>query len=155
MAEVKIDSPLSKKEGGVLAGLWRKIIHDIGYDRHLDYLVSRYIAKTDKMSGRVQNVRRKTKSSLIKNISSSEMTFKTFLDLLFNYIGVRKVDISIKLSFYNGEERITSMSVINDNTEEEEQPDGTSTTSGTDETTDKTSVNRNDKRKRSKSNRTK
>lgn len=119
MAEVKIDSPLSKKEGGVLAGLWRKIIKDIGYDRHLDYLVSRYVAKTDKMNGRVQNVRRKTKSSLIKNITSSEMTFKTFLDLLFNYIGVKKIDISIKLTFNNGSESVHSMAVRNDDEEEE------------------------------------
>lgn len=121
MAEVKIDSPLSKKEGGVLAGMWRKIVKDIGYDRHLDYLVSRYVAKSDKMNGRVQNVRRKTKSSLIKNITSSEMTFKTFLDLLFNYIGVRKIDISIKLTFHNGNETIHSMAVVNDDNENDKK----------------------------------
>jgi len=113
MADVKITQPIATKESGVLAGLWRNILRDNNYIPALDYLVTKYVAKTDKMNGRVQNVKRKTKSSIIKNITDSEMSIKTFIDLLFNFLNVKKIDISIKLTFPNGNETIHSIAVDN------------------------------------------
>ena len=113
MADVKITQPIATKESGILAGLWRNILRDNNYIPALDYLVTKYVAKTDKMNGRVQNIKRKTKSSIIKNITDSEMSIKTFIDLLFNFLNVKKIDISIKLTFPNGNETIHSIAVDN------------------------------------------
>ncbi len=117
MAEIKITQPISKKETGVLAGLWRNILRDNNYLPALDYLVNRYVARTDKMEGRVLNMKRKTKSSIIKNITDPEMSFKTFIDLLFNFLSVKRIDISIKLTFPNGNETLHNIAVDNSSIE--------------------------------------
>lgn len=102
---------VSRNESGVLAQLFRYIIIDNNFIPALDMLVKRYVEDTTRKEVNLQPVKRKTKSTLLSNIGSEEMTFKTFLDLLFNFLRVRKVNISVKLTFYNGNETIHSISV--------------------------------------------
>ena len=120
MAKVNLDKPISKKEGGVLAHLWRKIIKDNNYSLPILYnLIDKYVAKTDRMKSRVKNVKRKARSTLEMNISDGDMTIKTFFDLIFNLLNVKKVDITIKLTYPNGMETIHSTRVNNSNYDEE------------------------------------
>ena len=79
----------------------------------LEFMITKYVSKNDKTGNRVQAVKRKTKSSLEKNIYADEMTWKTFIDLLFNFLNVVKIDISIKLTHANGQETIHSVKVNN------------------------------------------
>jgi len=115
MAEVKLSDKVSQSENGALAGLWKKINKDLNLEAALDYMVGRYVNKNKTLAGltRVKNVNRKTKNSLIRNITASEMTWKTFLDLIFNFLNVRRVDITVKLTMPNGDETIHTIAVNN------------------------------------------
>jgi len=88
-------------------------------------MVARYVNKNKSLAGltRVKNVNRKTKNSLIKNITAQEMTWRTFLDLIFNFLNAQKMDITIKLTMPNGDERMQTMTVNNADViiEEEEE----------------------------------
>lgn len=115
MGDSLLKKPVAKNEAGVLAGLWRNILKENHFIPAIDVLVNRYVNKQNRDSDKLGSVRLKAKSTLLSNISSSEMTFKTFLDLIFNFLGVKKIHISIKLTFSNGEESIHSIGVNNPN----------------------------------------
>lgn len=115
MGDSLLKKPVAKNEAGVLAGLWRNILKENHFIPAIDVLVNRYVNKQNKESDKLGSVRLKAKSTLLTNISSGEMTFKTFLDLVFNFLGVKKIHISVKLTFSNGEESIHSIGVINPN----------------------------------------
>lgn len=109
--EEKLSEPTSKTESGVLAKLWRSILRDNGYIPALGPLVDRYLQSQEEMTKRIPSLKKKNKSTLVTNITSAEMTVKTFLDLIFNLLRVKRLDISIKLTFHNGKETIHSTSV--------------------------------------------
>lgn len=130
--DYKLDKPVSNNESGVLAKLWRKIITENNYLPALDLLVRRYMEENDIAAGRIKNVKRKTKTTVVSNITATEMTFKTFLDLVFNLLKAKRLDISIKVTLHSGKESIHSISIQNvdiskvDKSEEEESTDGKS-----------------------------
>jgi len=107
------DYETTQTEGGLLAKLWRTILVGTNFIRTRDQLVNEYVRKTDMLKGRVKQVSRKTKSTLTKNVNANEMTWKVFIDLLFNFITVKKIDISIKLTMSNGKETLHSLSIVN------------------------------------------
>jgi len=110
--KLSFDKPVSNKEGGALAKLWRKILNENNYMPVLDILVNRYTRDNDVTDGRVESSKRKTKSSLLINITSSDMTIKTLLDLLFNFLRVPLVTITISITHRNGD--VTHHSVMID-----------------------------------------
>lgn len=114
MAEIKINNKVAQKENGILARMWKNVVSDLNLHPALDHLVSRYVNKSKVLGSlsNVKDVKRKTKNTLIKNIEASEMTWKTFHDLLFNYLGAKRIDISIKITMPNGSESVHSMSVL-------------------------------------------
>ena len=59
-------------------------------------------------SGVLAKLWRKT---LIANVTASEMTMKTFVDLVFRFLRARSLTISIKVTFHNGKESVHSVSV--------------------------------------------
>lgn len=97
MSDIKFDQ-VSRSEGGTLAKLWRKVLEENNYLPAIPFLVNRYIRTSNEMSNRVADVKRKTKSTLIANITASDMTFKTFTDLLFNFLKVKRVEIIVKVT---------------------------------------------------------
>jgi len=100
---------VSTKEGGVLAALFRKVIIENNLQPAMDYLIQRYVEKSN--SGKSKNLDRKTKSSLIKYISAEDMSWKTFLSLMFDFVGAVKIDFTIKIKFPNGNESIHTTTV--------------------------------------------
>lgn len=114
MSDFKFDKPIDNNESGILAKFWRKIVLENNYEPSLGLLVKRYIDTNDFLAGRIENHRKKTKSTIMSNICASGMTFKTFLDLVFNLLRAKKLDISIKLTMASGRESIHSLSITND-----------------------------------------
>lgn len=112
MSDIKFNKPISKNESGVLAALWRNIIKTNNLTHALDYLVLKYVSRSaNKSSG--ENIRLKNKSTLLANITSPEMSIKVFFDLLFNYLCVKKVSFTVKLTFVNGDESVHTVNVDN------------------------------------------
>lgn len=103
MTDINLNNETSNNESGVLAKLWRKIIDDKHLKDALPYFVSRYIKGYSITSGDVKSIKRKTRSTIVNNICATEMTFKTFLDLIFNFLCMKKVDITITLTAHNDE----------------------------------------------------
>lgn len=128
--DIKLDSNIAATEGGILAALWRKILKDSGFYNMLGMMVSRYVSDTDSMADKVKASRRKTKSTLISNICSSDMTWKVLLDLIFNFLHVKKITISIKLLHQNGIETVHSVVAENNFENGKEKTDGQSDSSG-------------------------
>jgi len=112
-----LDNIVSNNEGGLLARLWKNVLLDNNLSGAIPHLVTRYVTKTMKMD--VKNAKRKTKSSLLENINSKEMTWKTFTNLIFNFINVRKMDINIKLTLSNGDETYHNLSIDNEKNKKE------------------------------------
>lgn len=115
MADFDLDKPCSNNEAGVLAALWRKVLNDLGINHlaRLSVFIDKYLQKTDPLNGEVANLRRKNKSTVNKNIVATEMTFKTFMDLMLNLLNVVKIDISVKIYFPNGEHSVHTITVSN------------------------------------------
>jgi len=114
MSHTKLNfEDLKSTAGGALAKLWRNTLRDNNLYPSIGYLVTRYTSRNSVTDSK--NSVRKTKASLISNIRSGEMTWKTYLKLLFEFLGVRKVDITIKLTLANNSETLHSITVVNDN----------------------------------------
>lgn len=112
MSDLKFDKQISNNESGVLAKLWRKILIENNLENALPLLINMYIKNNDETDGRSLTVKKKNKSTLTSNITATDMTFKTFLDLVFRLLKVTKIDISVKLTFSNGRETTHSVSAI-------------------------------------------
>jgi len=113
MAKIKLPKDAGNKEGGVLTRLWHKIIRENNLEHALDTYVDQYVIKNDEFGGRVKTMANKTRSSIIKNITAREMTWRTFLDLVINYLDTKKVTLSITITFKNGD--ISTHSVVVNN----------------------------------------
>ena len=112
MAKIKITGSVNQNEGGKLSSLWRSILRENNLMKSLDVLANEYVNNTLRM-GESKNVERKTRGTLANNITSKSMTIKTFFDLLFNYLGVRKVVLSVSLTHQDGEVTHHSVNVVN------------------------------------------
>jgi len=117
--KIKIQKSVSNTESGILAKLWRNILEETGMVNSLDYMVKRYVNE----SNSIKSGKRKTKSSLINDITAPAMTFKTFMDLLLNFVKVRKVELVVKLHYANGDTSVHSVAVAG-NTVGEEREEG-------------------------------
>lgn len=104
---------ISRTEGSILSKLWRNILVDTNMDNALDYLVTRYMS--DHSNSTIKADKRKTKSSIIKNITADDMTWKTFLDILFNFLRVRRIEFCVKLTRASGDISVHSVIVDNPN----------------------------------------
>lgn len=117
--ELKLDNNVANNEGGILSRLWRNVLLDNNLTSSIPFLITRYVSKTMKMD--VKNAKRKTKSSLLDNINAQEMTWKTFTNLIFNFINVRKMDITIKLTLSTGDETFHNVTINNTNNGKKEE----------------------------------
>ena len=112
----------NRKEGAVLSKLWFKILEETDLINAIVPLINRYTNKANSMKA----VKTKTKSSLTKNIYSHDMTWRVFLDLMFNFINVKKMEFSVKVTHPNGDVTlhvvpITNNDISSDEEEEDER----------------------------------
>lgn len=125
MADIKLDTkPVNKDHTGVLASLWRKVILENKLSTYLGIMVNNYLSKSKALDSKSDAIKRKNKTTLVENITASKMTFKTFVDLLFNVVGCIKLDISIKVYFKGGKTSVHTVTLTHvENTDDEEAED--------------------------------
>lgn len=125
MADIKLDTkPVNKDHTGVLASLWRKVILENKLSTYLGIMVNNYLSKSKALDSKSDAIKRKNKTTLVENITASKMTFKTFVDLLFNVVGCIKLDISIKVYFKGGKTSVHTVTLTHvENTDDEETED--------------------------------
>jgi len=105
---MKFKSKVSSTPHGALAKLWRNVIKDTGIEHTLGYLVTKYVSRNSTDS---KNIKRKTRATIEADVTSSELTWKKFLHLVFQYLGARRMDIAITLTYPNGSKSTHSLSV--------------------------------------------
>ena len=111
MANINVDAkPVATNESGVLAGLWRKILHENGLVNNIDYLVNKYVSRVKGVSSS-KTEKFKSRSTIVADITARDMTIKTFLYLIFNFLQARNVVITIDITFPNGETRTHSLPI--------------------------------------------
>ena len=99
---VPIDQPIKTGSvGGILANIWRKIMHELGLkdlDRY-NALMERYIQRALIDPNRVEKA--SARASLGKELLKESMTWKTFIKGL-NFLNVLKFELRIRLYHTNG-----------------------------------------------------
>ena len=108
-------------EHGVLTKLWLIILRDKGYLNIMRQLITRYVNNTNLTSNITA---KKTKASITADVTAPEMTWKKFLNLLFNVLQVKKLVITIKIVGEDDTESYHSITVPNPNETEKENKDG-------------------------------
>lgn len=102
--EVNFNNKPANTESGILAMLWRKILIESGILPGITFLINRYLARTKTES---DTIKKKNRSTLISDITATQMSWKTFTDLLFSLLNVKKVEFIVKVHW---ETRVTTHS---------------------------------------------
>lgn len=92
---------------------------DLNLINKLEFLINRYIKTANDKN--IAALKRKTRSSLVNNIIADEMTWKTFMDLTFNLLKVKKCKLNIELTFVNDTTSNHEITIVNDCTNKEDK----------------------------------
>jgi len=111
--------PISQKTGGILSALWRQVVEGKHLKPVLPILITKYLDKNVEINSR--NVKRKAKATLRANIAAGSMTWAVFSNLIFRFLGAKKLSITIKVTTANGDESIHYVTVDNDDYEMTEE----------------------------------
>lgn len=108
----KLDEPIhNNKEAAVLAKLFRRINMDLNTTGKMEHLIDRYIKYANNKN--ISLLKKKTRSSLCNSIVSEEMSWRTFMDLVFNLLRVKRMKISITFLHADDTESFHSMKFDN------------------------------------------
>ena len=99
-------------ENAILAQLWQKTIKELKLTKALPSLIRRVVSGTK--SARYRDI-----GAYNRNISSEEMSFKTFVSLLHDLLNVKKIRFKIELLHHNGTITEHDISIIRDNVGED------------------------------------
>lgn len=88
----KMKTP-SDLEDGMLTKMFRKVLFDTGIINNIRRYMNRYVRKGGK----------RTKSQITKLILENGMSWKSFTFLIYEVLGVVRMDITLKLYHQNGE----------------------------------------------------
>ena len=98
----KMEEPATT-EGGILTRFFRKIIAETGLINNLSLLINMY-EKNRSIK------KKKSKTTIIKTILDPEMTWKSFIFLIFNILQARKMKITVEIELPN--KKTTTHSLI-------------------------------------------
>ena len=96
----------SNEEGSVLARLLRSVINELNLVNRIDFLVTDYVRR-----GKNTATKHKTKSSMISAITADTLTWKQFVDIIFNVLRVESISITLTLKHRNGSKSLHSIDV--------------------------------------------
>lgn len=99
--------PITAIENSILVKLWRKILRETNMINALEVLAERYANKSSNSS--VTMVKKRTKSRLMADATTNNMSWKIFVTLIFGILNVKKMTITVKLDYPNGESTIHSV----------------------------------------------
>lgn len=83
---------ISNTEDGLLSKLFREILNSTGKINTIIYDVNKYVKRGGS----------KVKSSVLKNVIDGEMTWKSFIFLLFDVLKFKKIVLKITLTHDSG-----------------------------------------------------
>jgi len=109
-----IKTPVNNTPQGALAQLWRNIVKDTGIGNNIGYLITRYVKRNSPDS---KTIKRRTRSTIEADISASELTWKKFTHILFEFLGVVRMDISVKLTYSRGNSTLHTVGVVSTDSE--------------------------------------
>jgi len=109
-----IKTPVNNTPQGALAQLWRNVVKDTGIGNNIGYLITRYVKRNSSDS---KTIKRRTRSTIEADISASELTWKKFTHILFEFLGVVRMDISIKLTYSSGNSTLHTVGVVSTDSE--------------------------------------
>lgn len=93
-------NPVKNNEDGILTKLFRKVVFETGFINNLSYFINRYIKGGGK----------KNKATISKIILDGEMTWKSFIFLIFEVLKAKKMSVKITVTHVN--DMVTEHEVI-------------------------------------------
>jgi len=111
--KTKQKSLTASNEGGILAGLWDTIYKSTGAVNSVKYLTDEYTKRHYSNSLINNKPKTRARNTLLSNLNAPTMTWKVFMDLVFNFLNVRKITIVIKLTHNDMSETIHSTTRLN------------------------------------------
>lgn len=99
MNKYDFNTPTTNTATGVLAKLWRTFIKDNSLIGFMPMLIDRYLTKNKDSD--IGPIKKKNKATMENNVSAREMSIKTFVDLMFNLVNCKEMDITIKVTLPN------------------------------------------------------
>ena len=120
--EDKISKDVSNNTmGGVLARLFRKTLFELGFNPiRFSKQLDNYISHTNKLASTSKYIRRETRSHVLRKLTNEELTWKVFMTGMFQFLNVKRMKVTIKLTHVNGKETEHSVSIINSEVRNEE-----------------------------------
>lgn len=115
MKEIK-----NKSEGAALAKLWILILNELGIVNRIPSLINRYVERESHCS---LSRKKKSKSTITADHDSESMTWKVFLNLIFNVLRIPRIDFTITLYHPNGEKSIHTVKIDKRDVEYEDKKD--------------------------------
>lgn len=114
-AEVKFTKETAQTESGILAKLWRNILRETGILPGITFFINQYLERNKTTSA---TIKKKNRSTLITDITATQMSWKTFTNLLFSLLNVKKIEFIVKITWPT-RETAHSVTVLPSNIEED------------------------------------
>lgn len=107
------DTISASDENAVLAKLWRNILRDSNRNSRekLELLVDAYLRKNNRSN--IKAAKLKTKSTVVDNVTTEGMSFKTFIFNVFSILTPLKATLTIKLDWPGGGSTVSSIIIKN------------------------------------------
>jgi hypothetical protein len=110
MFSVITNTKPDNNEGGILSLIWRNILKEKGYlnSAILHRLLSNYVTNSTKLANSVNGMKvassekGRAKSTVIANVVATSMTIKTWMDLIFSFLGAKEMIITVTIKDASG-----------------------------------------------------
>ena len=122
-------SPTANTPHGILAKLWRTIVIDTGNLRNLSTNISNYRNQRVGQLANSKTIENRTDSQLRSEVNKTELTWNSFIFLVFKILNARRITITISITHANGKTSDTSITTFDNASAQDDAP------SDTDETT--------------------
>jgi len=111
-------------EGITLSELWKAIVKDeVGSVDKLDRLLANYDNRYKHKKGDTSTIKKKSLHSISMDAYSKSITWKAFVNLLFNVINVKQFRLIIELDYGRGKKKAYEVSVLKNRLDEESKND--------------------------------
>lgn len=111
--ELKARNISGANPGSILAKLWRNVIHDLGIENKMSYLITRYLDRAKRTTVDSKSKSKITRTRVLNNVISHDITWKVFLDNIVNLLNVKELTITVTLKHQNDTETTHSVKVKN------------------------------------------
>jgi len=119
-------SPTANTPHGVLAKLWRTIVIDTGNLRNLSARINNYRSQRVGQLVNSKTIENRTDSQLRSEVNKVELTWNSFIFLVFKILNARRITITISITHANGNVSNTSITTYDNASPPDDEDTGTS-----------------------------